>query len=348
MSPSTSVGMPAAIRLAPGDARYVADAGETLLDAGRRAGFTFPAACRNGNCFRCEARLLSGEVVNLRSGERTRAAPGAVAADAPGVLPCVVCAAGPCTLEAEGVLAAGEAVPVTVAAQVVAADDISPGILRATLRLPAGKPLRRFAGQYLEILDGSDAFAFSIASPPESGRDLELHVRHGADNPSSLRVAALLRTEKVLTLRLPMGDCTLVGEPRLPLVLVAGSTGFAQVQAFVEHAIAQRWQVPIAVYWGARSLPELYLRERALQWPGIAPNVRVTLAVSQETDALPAGVRSGLVQDAVLADIVDPGNCLVYACGSPAMVYALQDALEARGLPADRLFSDVFAWAPRR
>ncbi len=37
----------------------------------------------------------------------------------------------------------------------------------------------------------------------------------------------------------------------------------------------------------------------------------------------------------------------IYLSGSPGMVYACLDVLEAKGATAERVFSDVFAYAPR-
>lgn len=316
---------------------FEASAGESLLEAGRRAGFSFPQACRNGNCFRCEGRLLAGEVEHLRTHVR-QPAPDTV-------LPCIVAARADCTLDITGVYGPGELPVVDMAAQVVAVEPLTADVARVRLRLPAGRPVARLAGQYLEIRDGDAVYAFSIASPPASGRELELHIRYGAANPSSLQVMALLRREPVVQLRLPLGDCTLAGEPRLPLLLVAGSTGFSQAKALVEHAIAQRWQVPVTLCRGVRTRADLYLPELPGQWAREHANIRCITAVSDEPPA--AGQHGGPVHEAALAAITDPAQVLVYACGSPPMVYALFDALVARGVPAERIFSDVFAWAPR-
>jgi CDP-4-dehydro-6-deoxyglucose reductase len=357
------------IRILPCGQYFPAHPGESTLDAGRRAGLAFPQACRNGNCLRCEGRLLMGSVQHLRSGHIAVAASGDTrapglannpSADAPAcpVLPCIVTALENCTLAVDGVLGPGEMPVITVCAQRVAITALNHNVARVQLRLPAGKKIARLAGQYLEIVDGDNAYAFSMACAPASGRDIELHVRYGEDNPSSLQVMALLRRESLINLRLPMGDCTLIGEPRLPLLLIAGSTGFAQVKAFVEHAIAQRWQVPMAVYWGARTPDDIYLPQLTEQWQREHANIRCVTVISGDGIAgkESAGAmtvtgtndyRHGLAHDIALADCADLSSLLVYVCGSPPMVYAAQDAFVARGLPIERLFSDVFAWAPR-
>lgn len=332
------------VRLSPGSSIFRCEPGESILNAGQRAGFTFPQACRNGNCFRCEAQLLAGEVVHQRTGVRSTVTADD---DAAPILPCIVTAQRDCVIAGAGLFAPGALPVVTAAAQVIAVSPLTASIVRIQLRLPAGKKITRLAGQYLEIVDGDNAYAFSIASAPASGRELELHVRFGEDNPSSMRVVELLRAGAVVNVRLPMGDCTLISEPRLPLLFVAGSTGFSQVKAFVEHALAQGWQVPISIYWGARTAADLYLRDDAERWALAHTNVRFVAVVSGAGPVMDGRLRAGLVHEAVLADAPDFANLLVYVCGSPPLVYAALDAFVAKGLPAERMFSDVFAWSPR-
>lgn len=233
--------------------------------------------------------------------------------------------------------------PVDVRAQVAAVEPLNYNVVRVRLQLD--RDVARLAGQYLEIRDGDAAYAFSIASPPESGRDLELHVRYGDDNPSSLEVMSLLRGAGTVQLRLPLGNCVLVDEPAQPLLLIAGATGFSQVQAFVEHAIACRWAVPITLCWGARTAADFYLAGVPARWQREHANIRCRLVVSQGVPA--AGMQAGLVHEVALAETPDLSRALVYACGSPPMVYAALDAFTAAGLPRAQFFSDVLAWAPR-
>ena len=44
---------------------------------------------------------------------------------------------------------------------------------------------------------------------------------------------------------------------------------------------------------------------------------------------------------------ITPSDCDVYLSGSPGMVYACVDVLERLGVNSERMFSDVFAYAPR-
>jgi CDP-4-dehydro-6-deoxyglucose reductase len=68
------------------------------------------------------------------------------------------------------------------------------------LRAPAGKPPRYHAGQYLMIEREGGKAAFSLASAPHGGRELELHVL--AREPALQLIEQLKRDG----IELPFGD----------------------------------------------------------------------------------------------------------------------------------------------
>ncbi len=50
------------ITIKPSNHRFTAEAGETILDAGLRHGYTMPYSCRDGVCGACKGKILQGEV----------------------------------------------------------------------------------------------------------------------------------------------------------------------------------------------------------------------------------------------------------------------------------------------
>ena len=76
------------VSVEPGEWRFEAPAGVSLLLAARAAGLTLPSSCRNGTCRTCMCSLLSGQVVYSIEW------PGLTAEEkAEGwILPCVACA----------------------------------------------------------------------------------------------------------------------------------------------------------------------------------------------------------------------------------------------------------------
>jgi CDP-4-dehydro-6-deoxyglucose reductase len=208
---------------------------------------------------------------------------------------------------------------------------------------PAGKPPRYHAGQYLLLEDASgEQMAFSIASAPQRGRELELHILAAEERPKAL--IEQIQRERLVRVQLPFGDTHLAQLPDGPLLLLAAGTGMAQMQSLVEHCRALGFAHPIHLYWGARQAEDFYALPYLTEWQQI-DNLRLHQVVSDADDW--AG-RSGLLHEAVREDFNDLKDLHVYASGSPAMIYATLDALVEAGMDATQMRADVFAYAPRK
>ncbi|MCH8544033.1 MAG: 2Fe-2S iron-sulfur cluster binding domain-containing protein [Alcanivorax sp.] len=320
---------------------YSADSTESLLEAGLRAGFGFPSACRNGNCLRCQGSLLAGSVT-LRNGRTIQAGEAAAAQ----VLYCVAHAQEPCEINVPDITAPGQLPVIEAACQITDITPLNHDVSRVILKLPAGKAVQWYAGQYLELLLPQGPSAFSIANARSGdGRDLELHVRHTADNPSSLEVMQHLRDNPVVRTRLPGGERWISDTlPDGPVWFICGSTGFAPAKAMIEHLLTRRFPHAIYLYWGARTEADIYLPELAEAWAS-AGQVHYVPVLSDTADTR---YRTGLVHEAALADMTDPAGAECHVGGSPVMAWAVFDALLAAGVPAANIHSDVFDYAPRQ
>lgn len=312
---------------------------ETILAAGQRAGFSFPVACRNGVCERCQGRLLQGSVRISRNTHTLSAGePGSER-----VLYCVAYALTDCEIDVPEVRAPGELPVHEVSCQITDITDLSDDVSRIMLRLPAGKKIDWHAGQYLELLFPFGDCAFSIANAP-GGREIELHVRYHHENSSSLDVIHALRSDSLVKVRLPAGNRYIDSLPTRPVWFVCGSTGFAPVKAMIEALRDQKFALPIHLYWGARTAADMYMLSQAQQLAAQLPNLTFVAALSDESRP---DWFHGLVHQAVLQDLTNPTEPLFYVGGSVPMAWAVFDALVDAGVPADRIHSDVYDYAPR-
>jgi CDP-4-dehydro-6-deoxyglucose reductase len=242
-----------------------------------------------------------------------------------------------------GVLAAGELPRRSIACQLLACSELGGDVWCVRLLAPAGKPPRYHAGQYLLLEDASgEQMAFSIASAPHRGRELELHILAAEERPKAL--IEQIQRERLVRVQLPFGDTHLAQLPDGPLLLLAAGTGMAQMQSLVEHCRALGFAHPIHLYWGARQAEDFYALPYLTEWQQI-DNLRLHQVVSDADDW--AG-RSGLLHEAVREDFNDLKDLHVYASGSPAMIYATLDALVEAGMDATQMRADVFAYAPRK
>ncbi|MEG1079942.1 MAG: CDP-6-deoxy-delta-3,4-glucoseen reductase [Pseudomonas sp.] len=319
------------VTLQPSGAVLVLNPGERILDGARRLGYDCPQSCRNGNCHVCAALLVEGRV---RQDGQER--------DHGELFTCIAEPLEDCVLLWDGVLALGELPVRTLACQLSECVEVGGDVWRVRLRAPAGKPPRYHAGQYLMIeREGGDKAAFSLASAPHGGRDLELHVL--ARENSAVELIAQLQRNGMARLEMPFGDTHLAELPDGPLVLIAAGTGMAQMHSLIEHCRAQGFKHPVHLYWGVRLPEDFYQIEHWAEWERL-PNLFLHKVVS---DLCGWEGRCGMLHEAVCEDLNDLAGVHVYASGSPNMIYATLDALVEAGMDAHQMRADVFAYAPR-
>ncbi len=189
--------------------------------------------------------------------------------------------------------------------------------------------------------ENGEKSAFSIASAPHTGRDLELHVLVREDSARSL--IEQLQRNKMARVELPFGDTHLADLPEGPLVLIAAGTGMAQMNSLIKHCRAKGFKHPVHLYWGVRRPGDFYQVSHWEEWTKL-PNLFLHKVVS---DLCGWEGRCGLLHEAVCEDIKDLSAVHVYASGSPAMIYGTLDALVSAGMDAHQMRADVFAYAPR-
>ncbi|TVM07735.1 NAD(P)H-flavin reductase [Vreelandella aquamarina] len=240
----------------------------------------------------------------------------------------------------------------TLTCQVTEVEDLNPDVFGVTLQGRA-EAMRHAPGQYLELgLDEQTWVPFSIASAERGDGRLELHIQHWPERDNSARLRELLQVANQLTIRLPGGDCVLDPDSQRPLLLVAAGTGFSQMKAIIEAVLEHQPEREISLWWAAREHRDLYLEPLACQWALEHDNIHfhaVTEMPLQEgmTSSERIHHHQGRI-DQVLANAdLSPQDYDIYLSGSPGMVYASIDALAPQGLDQSRLFSDVFAYAPR-
>ena len=332
------------ITVQPGGRQFVAEPGETILDAALRQGLTLPYGCRDGACGSCKGKVLAGRV------DHGTAQPPALTDEdqAAGMaLFCCARARSDLTLECRQSGSATDIPVKTLPARIERMERLAPDVMVIHLKLPASERLRFLAGQYVDILlrDGRKR-AFSLANAPHDDALLQLHVRHAPGGLFTDQVFSSLKVRDILRINGPHGSFHLREDSPKPVILVAGGTGFAPIKAIVEHAIAEKCARPLHIYRGARARVDLYLNALPEQWAAEHANIGYVPVLSEAATGDDWTGRSGLVHQAVLADFPDLSGHQVYACGAPAMIDAArQDFATIGKLPEDEFFADAFTFS---
>ena len=309
-----------------------------------KADLILPYGCRNGACGTCKGEILEGSV------DYGPHQPSTLTDDEKRVGLALFCCARPLTdltIKVREVRRAGDIpikrLPVRIESITRAASDVA--IVK--FKLPATERLQYLPGQYIDFLlkDGHRR-SFSLATPPHDDSLLELHVRH---IPGGLFTDPLFTTFKgreILRIEGPLGTFYLREESDKPMIFVAGGTGFAPIKAMLEHAFHHEVDRPMVLYWGARTLADLYLPELPSQWQARNANFTFIPVLSEPgpDDRWPG--RTGFVHQAVLDDFRDLSGYQVYACGAPPMIDAARTTFQtSRGLPTHEFFADSFTYA---
>jgi NAD(P)H-flavin reductase/ferredoxin len=330
-----------ALTLHPGPAHVQARSGETILEAGLRAGLALPYDCRAGGCGQCRCTVLQGRVDHgayqasvLTEAMRARGQ----------ALMCTAVALDDVEVEVDGVasLAAGATAAQRWVARVATMRRLSDDLMHMQLALPEGQRIEYAAGQYINIVlsDGAKR-AFSFSSAPQAGGNgtIELQVRRIAGGRFTTAVFTTMREGDTIEFEGPLGRFVLNDSER-PILFVAGATGFAPIKSIVEDAFTRGITRPMQLYWGVRGAKDLYLVDVVEGWQREHANFRFEPVLSEPDDAWTG--RRGLVHEAMLADHPDLAGFEVYTCGSVKMVQAAVPDFMAHGLGEQFCFTDAF------
>ena len=329
------------VRLEPSGRSFTVAPGETILESALRQGIGLPYGCRNGACGACKGVLRSGELAYGDYQERALHPNEKAAGKA------LTCCTRPLTdivFEVRELSGAKDLAIRTLPARVEKVERPAEDVAVLHLKLPTGERLQFLAGQYIDILmkDGKRR-SFSMANAPHDDQFLELHVRKTPGGAFSNYVFDAMKERAILRFEGPLGTFYLREDSDKPLLFVAGGTGFAPVKALIEHAFHHGVDRPMVLYWGVRSLKDLYMPELPIRWQQEHPNFTYIPVLS---DPLPADAwqgRTGFVHQAVLDDFPDLSGYQVYACGAAAMTdIARKTFVEEKGLPEDEFFCDAF------
>lgn len=193
-------------------------------------------------------------------------------------------------------------------------------------------PFEFRAGQFARVgFDGLPPRNLSIASPPGS-RSLEFLVR---DRPrEGGKLCERLKAGDPAEVEGPFGRGFLRLDHKGPILAAAGGSGIAPVKSIVETALLRGMTQPIHFYLGVRDEPDLYLESHFEALARKHENLRFVPVLSDAAN--PRARRTGLVGEAVAADLPQLAGFKAYVFGPPPMVKSTVAMLESLGIePAD-------------
>ena len=331
------------ILVEPSGHEFTVEAGETILDAALRNGLVFPYGCRDGACGSCEGKIVSGEV------DYPRGTPKALDDIDTSLGMALFCQATPRSdlcIEVHEVRTAGDIQPRKLPCRVARIEHLAEDVVQLFLKIPSNDRLQFMAGQYIDfLLKSGHRRAFSIANAPHDDEFVELQIRHVDGGEFTDYVFSQMKEKAVLRIEGPFGTFFLREDSRKPILMVGGGTGFAPLKGMIEHALYIGLDRPIHLFWGVRSLKDLYLPDLPAQWAREHDHVQFTPVLSEAAPQDAWKGTTGWVHEAVVAQYPDLSGHQLYMAGPPAMIDAAKATFAAAGLPDDELFYDSFEYA---
>ena len=331
------------ITVQPSGRAFAAEANETLLEAALRQGLTMPYGCKDGACGACKGKVVSGTVDHGKSQEHALKDEEKAAGL---TLYCCASAQSDLVIECRQLGSASDIPVKTLPSRIEKLEKLAPDVIDMHLRLPANERLQFWAGQYIDVLlkDGKKR-SYSLANAPHDDAVLQLHIRHVPGGLFTEQVFSTLKVRDILRFNGPHGTFYLREDSKKPMILLAGGTGFAPIKAIVEHAIAEKCERPMFIYWGAKARIDLYQNALPEKWAAEQANIKYIPVLSEPAADDAWTGRTGFVHQAVLADFPDLSGYQVYACGAPVMIDAAKRDFMAQGMPEEEFFADAFTFS---
>lgn len=317
----------------PLNRRLSFESGENLLEVLRKHDVPISYSCMAGRCGTCRSRVLQGSVLegSPETGRPRRDQDRHV-------LACQAVLTDSCVVELPEIDEVVVHPARIIKGTVVDIEEATHDIRRVRIRLT--KPLDFSPGQYATVqftpehirpysmagLPGDDELEFQIRKVP-GGRVTEYIF-------SELAIGASVRISG------PLGTAYLRRKHGGPMLCVGGGTGLAPVLSIVRGALEGGMSNPIHLYFGVRSLEDLYDAQKLKGLVDRYSNLLVKIVVA--TGPTAPGLQAGLVTDAIEQDLMNLKGWRAYLCGAPAMVDALDLLVTRLGVDPSHIHADAF------
>jgi len=327
------------VSIKPSGREFFVEGSETILEAALHAGLAPSYGCGNGNCGLCKARVVEGEVRQVRDFDY----PLSAAERAQNYkLLCSHTAVTDLVVEMVEAETPADIPEQQVVAKVKSVSPLDDRTYLLHLQSPRTNRLRFLAGQRVTLgiysNRGDWRGEHAIASCPCDDRNLYFHISRAQADAGDAFAACMfaggVHAGDAVNIWGPFGSFVLRQGSSRPLAFVCCDTGFAPVRGLVDHALAIDTAPAMALFWAATRPGGHYLARQCKAWAESLDDFRYRGIEAADTTT------AGRLAAASIAELPDVAGWDFYVAGAEAFVAEVAAALRATGVAADQIICD--------
>jgi Na+-transporting NADH:ubiquinone oxidoreductase subunit F len=220
---------------------------------------------------------------------------------------------------------------------------VTDDIKRIKIRLPEKEELKYKPGQYIQIKfptdDGVDFRAYSMASNPTQTTEVEINVKLIPDGLGSSYAHSKNEGDE-FDFSGPYGDFFLRTDSHREIICVAGGVGLAPLKSIILYCEEHQIQRTVYLFYGARKVDQLYDHDYFSQLAENMENFHYYPALSEPDENWNG--ENGFIHSVIDKKIEQGINGEAYLCGPPIMIEAVNEILDQKGIPKERIWYDKF------
>lgn len=310
---------------------FFVEGNNSILEAGLSAGLALNYGCSNGNCGKCKAKLISGEIKKIKPHDF-------VFSESEKVQNYFLCCSNTAITEVE--VEADEAgsekdIPLQkIVAKVKKVDKISDDLLILNLKTPRTNRLRFLAGQNVILSRGDlPPIELPIASCPCDDMNIQFHIPQNKNNTFVNYITDEINNSDSIHIEGPKGSFVLDEDSNNTIIFIAFDTGFAPIKSLIEHAVTLDHAEFIHLYWlHANDKP--YMHNQCRAWEDALDNFKYQqLQYNNNSDSKHIDEKL----DLLLKEYSDFSDKNIYICGTEKMVRKTQQVLLDHSAKKERI-----------
>lgn len=309
---------------------FFVDGTNSILEAGLSSGLALNYGCSNGNCGKCKAKLITGEIKKIKphdycltESEKNQNY----------FLCCSNTAITEVEIEADEAGSEKDIPQQKISAKVKKISNLSDEVLVLNLKTPRTNRLRFLAGQNV-ILSRADLppLELPIASCPCDDMNIQFHIPYDDSNHFINYVSTELKSSDSIHIEGPTGSFVLDEDSNNAVIFIAFDTGFAPIKSLIEHAVTLEHAEFIHLYW-LHSEDKPYMHNQCRAWVDALDGFKYE---QQQFDMYDEEALEEKLEG-LINEYGDFSNKNIYICGAEKMANKTQQVLLDHNANKDRI-----------